>query len=333
MYKYTANGSFLNGKIKEGFFNENEYNPFIVTDVNEPESNEVETNTNNSENKSLFAIESIPNNTGSNFFFANENIFNIPVEEEMIKRNIPVEEEMNKRNIPVEEEMIKRNIPVEEEINKRNIPVEEEMLKGSLLNKIIQEEMLKRPVQEEILKGSLLNKIVQEEMLKRPVQEEIKEISSQVQNIDLLEDNVVTSEMDLDINNITEESRIPTNLNRLCFLNKQGNRICLDYDKIKNIYETGNNIDTLIDEKIKAINTNAVYDYEIFPNYEIMNQNTLKLHDINLDDCKSICNSYPWCNSIDHHKTRNKCFLSNSTLENNSNFRENVNFDHYQKKK
>ena len=211
--------------------------------------------------------------------------------------SIPQEEEMvTRRNellIPQEEEMVTRR-------NELNVPQEDEM----------------------VTKRNELNVPQEDEMVTRG-------------KMKIPQENIVTSEMEIDINKIPEEGVGSKYVNRLCFTNpeKESDKICLDYDKIKSIYESGRNINSVIDNKINSLNSNPVYDYEMFPNSEIKNQNTLQLHDINLDDCKTICNSYIWCNSIDHHKTRNKCFLSNATIENNSNYRENVNFDHYQKKK
>ena len=208
---------------------------------------------------------------------------------------------------PPKEEMMRRPLKGE-----KRSPIGEEMM-----SRPPKEEMMRRP-----LKGEEMNKI-----------KENKTIESDEININFLEDNLITDEIEM--NKIPEANISSQNVNKLCFINqnKEGDKVCLDYDKIKFIYQSGNKIDNRIDQKINEMNKDKVYEYDIYENSELINQNTLRLHDINIEDCKSICNSYNWCNSIDHHKSRNKCYLSNSKIENSSKLNKNKNFNFYQKKK
>ena len=171
------------------------------------------------------------------------------------------------------------------------------------------------------------------DFLNLPVSEDIPE-----ENFNLLEDKNVMSEMEFDEDNkildFGDDNKI-LDINKLCFKNPEDlqDKICIDYDKLKSLEENSKNINKIIDDKIKENNIISFFNYQLFPNSEIKYENTFKLHDINIDECKTICNGYSWCNSINHNKIKNKCYLSNSTIENNSNYVENVNFDLYQKKK
>lgn len=185
------------------------------------------------------------------------------------------------------------------------------------------------PQEEKIKINSKL--IPQEESILE--EEQVRTIGVDDSEINLEENNIITSEIDIDdIKNNNLESG---NVNRLCFLDSKNeyNKVCLDYDNLKSLYETGKSIESIIEEKVNQKTQTKVFEYNMIPNSELSNENTLKLHDIGIDDCKLICNSYDWCNSIDHHRSRNKCYLSNSVKDSNSNFRENINFDHYEKKK
>jgi hypothetical protein len=126
-------------------------------------------------------------------------------------------------------------------------------------------------------------------------------------------------------------------LKKICLTNQDNtDRVCLNYDDLKMLYELKNaGIQGPKGDKgpigpMGPVNVHPNYEYKIFKKSMIEGENVLKLSYVSPIDCSNVCDKAEWCKSFDYNQEDNKCNLSSANRD-TSNVITNDNYTYYEK--